>query len=398
MGQERFQDRREFFYSTSAPPSTWNPFIPATQYLREKLDRRWVRRRMKGQVDDLMRHTLKLQEAAALPDPLVPALRTARTAIHSLRTELDVWGLLEVRPGQSGAAVEVLLELDIVKELGRHGIGLAPSIAERLKELRRRLRRERIQSAPLRRDDDGSGGDGGAGLKELLDLALTVIDELLEDADPDDTQWRERAGRVLHAVVDLLSNLVVATAAVGLTVLAVDDTLNKEVTKKVIEILTGMIGLEVVRAARSKTAAPDIAAVLHAADSGVRTEARNLLTVTRRISSQRGRPSHDHLKAKKALACLRGHVFTVERLLELGDTDHWPESDGYLEVCKRLNELAREAVDSLKDTSTIGRWRMRRGVMAKLDRAVVELATFQVPDTLPPWLPSRIFADGRPQS
>ncbi|MFI0367083.1 hypothetical protein ACH35V_04340 [Actinomadura sp. 1N219] len=398
MGQERFADRREFFYSTSAPPSTWNPFIPVTQYLREKLDRRWVRRRLKGEVDDLMRHTLKLQEAAALPDPLMPALRTARSAIHSLRTELDVWGLLETRPGQSGAAVEVLLELDIAKELGRHGISLDPSIAERLKELRRRLHRERTQGLPHRRDDDGPGGDGDAGLKELLDLALTVIDELLEDADPNDTQWRERAGRVLHAVVDLLSNLVVATAGVGLTILAIDDTLSKEVTKKAIEILTGMIGLELVRAARSKTAAPDIAAVVRAADSGVRTGARNLLTVTRRICSKRDRRSRDQLQAKKALACLRGHVFTVERLLELADTSQWPESDGYLEVCKRLNELAREAVDSLKDTSPISRWRMRRGVLAKLDRAVVELATFQVPDTLPPWLPSRSSADGQPES
>ncbi|TDB89826.1 hypothetical protein E1264_06905 [Actinomadura sp. KC216] len=357
-----------------------------------------MRRRLKGQVDDLMRHTLKLQEAAALPDPRVPTLRTARSAIHSLRTELDAWGVLEVRPGQPGAAVEVLLELDIAKELGRQGISLDPSIAARLKELRRRLRRERIQGVQLHRDDDGSGGDGGAGLKELLDLALTVIDELLEDADPDDTQWRERAGRVLHAVVDLLSNLVVATAGVGLTILAVDDTLSKEVTKKIIEILTGMIGLELVRAARSKTAAPDLAAALRAADRGVRTEARNLLTVMRRISSQRDRRGRDHLQAKKALACLRGHVFTVERLLELGDTGQWPESDGYVEACRRLNELAREAIDSLKDTSLIGRWRTRRGVMAKFDRAVVELATFQVPEALPAWLPSRFFGDGRPRS
>jgi hypothetical protein len=40
---------------------------------------------------------------------------------------------------------------------------------------------------------------------------------------PANVDWRERARRVLDTVVELLSNLVLALAAVGLSVLAVDD-------------------------------------------------------------------------------------------------------------------------------------------------------------------------------
>jgi hypothetical protein len=36
--------------------------------------------------------------------------RNARTAVESLKTEMAVWGLLEVREGGSPAGVEVLLE------------------------------------------------------------------------------------------------------------------------------------------------------------------------------------------------------------------------------------------------------------------------------------------------
>ncbi|WP_344887997.1 hypothetical protein [Actinomadura meridiana] len=344
-----------------------------------------MRRRLNNEVDELLSHTRSLQRLAMSPDPLVASLHTARSAVRSLRTELDVWGLLEVRPGRGDAAVEVLLEVDITEELRKHGLVLEPAMAVRLASLRRGLLDEKghyVQGRDRNRDrpDPPSGDDG---LPGLLDLALKVIDDVLRDADPDDARWQKRAKTVLKLISDLLSNLVLAIVAVGLSMLAVDDTFGKEITKKVIEILTAMVGLEAVRAVREKTRPPDIAEVLAPADRGIRAQSRDLLAAMQNIASNEGRPAGERVNARRALTCLHGHVYTARRLLELADTSEWPQFEGYLETCGELLDLGEEAVEAARETSLLNRWRMRRGIVRRLDHAVVTLATFDIPDTLP---------------
>src|ERR1700754_4130760 len=97
--------------------------LPIKTYFKRKLERPWVARRLRHEVIGLMRHAEKLREAAVdPPNEFAVSLQNARTAVHGLRTELDLWGLLEVRSDRPGANIEALLELDITEELARHGI------------------------------------------------------------------------------------------------------------------------------------------------------------------------------------------------------------------------------------------------------------------------------------
>jgi hypothetical protein len=100
-----------------------------------------------------------------------------------------------------------------------------------------------------------------------------------------------------------------------------------------------------------------------------------------KLGAKQGTWTWETRKATQALACLRGHVYSAERLLELADTTERPQYEGYLESCKRLCGLAEESVQAAQGTSLIGRWRIRR-VVKRLDAQVVELSTFQLPDTL----------------
>ena len=378
MGIERSVSRgiSQAAYTTRQTPivtASWS--LPIKQYLQRKLAPRWVAHRLKHEVSDLMRHSQQLQAAAlSPPNQLVVSLENARIALKSARTELTTWGLLEVR-GAPGANVEALLEFDFVHELSRCGITLDWSVQERLEELYQLLRQGRLRQE--RRGQTTAAGDNG--LKDLLELAITTIDELLQEQDTADSRWRERARQVLQIAAELLTTLAVGLATVGLTVLAVDDPLVKETVKKVIEILTSVAAWSLANQLRSRP--PNIATVLALADKGIRHEAANLAAILNRLGLRRPLTVREAERIRQLAACLTGHTYTITRLMEIAD--EWPQGADYIALCKRLHELADIAADQAPEASAMTRWRLRRTTVPQLKGLLQQFHSFSIPDDLP---------------
>jgi hypothetical protein len=350
--------------------------LPIKLYLQRKLAPKWVAHRLRHEVSDLMRHSQQLQTAAlSPPNQLVIALQNARIALKSARTELTTWGLLETRTDVPGAKVEALLEFDYVHELSRCGITLDRSVQERLEELHQLLLQRSLHQE--RRDQMTSSGDGG--LKELLELTLTAIDELLQEQDTGDSRWRERARQVLEVAVEFLTTLALALATVGLTVLAVNEPLVKDTITKVIEILTGAAGLRLTNRLRSRP--PNIATVLALADKGIRQETGSLATILNRLGFRRPLTKREAERVKQIAACLSGHTYTITRLIEIAE--EWPPAVDYVTICKKLHELADIAADQAPQASAVTRWRLRRATVPHLKQLLQEFNSFSIPDDLP---------------
>ncbi|MFI6908311.1 hypothetical protein ACIBKY_44115 [Nonomuraea sp. NPDC050394] len=342
-------------------------------------------RRLKHEVTGLMRQADMLKAAATgPPDTLVVSLQNARTAVESVRTELGAWGLMEVREGDRGAGVEALLEFDIAEELARRGITLDWSV----EELFARLRRQLLQTGRVAQGQGRtSSSDGpGGGVKDLLDAALSSLDELLANQNVRNDSWRRRARKLLGTVSELLITLLVGIVAVGFTVLAVDEPLAKEMTKKVIDLLATAMSLQLIYAVREKLKPPQIAAVLHVAGEGMRSQAGQLRLIMNRVGLRRALSTYEMRQIGHLAVCVSGHVFTVERLVELSDCAEWPQAGEYVRVCRRLRELCDGAAES-DSSSVLTRWRLRRGLVTSLNEVLVELDGFSVPDHLPMKLP-----------
>jgi hypothetical protein len=366
------------------PASPAAPVSARTWFLR-RLRRPWVTSRLKYEVTGLMRQADMLKAAASGPDDtLVVSLQNARSAVESMRSELDVWGLLEVREGNRGAGVEALLDFDIAEELARRGITLDWSVEELFARLRRQLLLQGRFAEGQGRTSSSAGPGGG--VKDLLDAALSSLDELLADQNVHDDGWRQRARKLLGTISELLITLLVGIVAVGFTVLAVDEPLAKEMTKKVIDILATAMSLQLIYAVKEKLKPPDIAAVLQVAGEGVRSQAGRVRSIMNRLGLRRGLSTYEMRQIRHLAVCMSGHVFTVERLVELADCAQWPQAAEYVGVCQRLRELCDSAAES--DTSSIlTRWRLRQGLVASLDEVVLELDGFRIPDHVPMKVP-----------
>ncbi|MEV4799393.1 hypothetical protein AB0K18_05200 [Nonomuraea sp. NPDC049421] len=364
------------------PPTPARP-LPARTYFQRRLRQPWVAARLRTEVAGLMRHTEALRQAAVgPPDTLVVSLRNARSAVEGLRTELAVWGLTE--RDERSAGTDMLLRYDVVEELARHGITFDPGLTDRLARLRRRLIEPRAGGRP---DPAEQAGGPGGDLERLLDDAVTAIDDLLETQDVHDDRWIDRARTILTTIWELIVTLIVGIIAVAFTVLAVDEPLAKEMTKKVIEILTTAASLHFVHSARDKLRGPDIAAVLDAADRGVRDTAGRLTAIMRRLGPRRPLSTRETQQVRNLAACLTGHVWTAERLIELADCADWPAAAEYVQACTRLRDLCDTAAES-DPGSWFARRRVSRTLVPSLAEAVREHTAFSLPDHLPLKTPS----------
>ncbi|WP_433326182.1 hypothetical protein [Spirillospora sp. CA-294931] len=352
-------------------------------YLQRKLQGKWVARRLQNEVSGLMRHSEALRDAAiSPPDELVVSLQNARVAIDGLQTELAAWGLFEIRPDQSRAPIEAFLEFDFAKELAHHGISLDESMEERIQRLREQLLRER-----RRRSGQASQDSPDGTLKELLTIANTVIDEALENQNIHDSRWRDWARRVLALVTELLITLLVGLVAVGFTVLVVDESLAKEMTKKVIEVLTVAMGLQAIHSAREKSRPRNLSTLLSMADKGIRQQARGLMAILESLSFRQPLTSREVNRASRFAACMSGHTYTVNRILEITEAPNWPDRGDYASLCQDLCELSDQLVIELTDNSRLSRWRLRRTATKKLEEYLCQLDKFGLPDSLPLKLP-----------
>ncbi|MEV0391162.1 hypothetical protein [Nonomuraea sp. NPDC050643] len=372
----------ESFYSRPSDPGR-QPIVaggpvPARAHFQRRLRRPWVVNRLKREVTGLMSHAGALRAAATGPsDTLVASLRNAKVAVQSLQTELSAWGLLETRKDGSNAGVELLLEFDIAEELARHGITLDWPIEERFARLRRLLQ----EQASGRPDPTPTSSGTGGGLKALLEAALSAIEELLESQDVHDSGWREKARKLLGVVSELLTTLTVGLVAVGLTVLAIDESLAQEMTKKVIEILAAAMTLPLILGVREALKPPDIAAVLAVADNGVRSGAGRITAIMKRTGWRRPLSTLEAERVRHLVVCLTGHVYTVERLVELADHTGWPEAEEYVSVCRNLHALCDRAAKP--DQGAFNGWWQRRSLVASLNETVMALGSFSIPDDLP---------------
>ncbi|MGW6502428.1 hypothetical protein [Nonomuraea angiospora] len=101
-----------------------------------------------------------------------------------------------------------------------------------------------------------------------------------------------------------------------------------------------------------------------------------------RVGRRRPLSTRETQQVRNLAACLSGHVWTAERLIEPADCTQWPEAGEYVVACGRLRELCDEAAEA-DGGSWLSRWRLSRGLVVSLSESVLEHGSFSIPEHLP---------------